>query len=323
VSTPIYRPLVNAGEYPLFHAYVPPPTSGVGARSRTFDEYVADGDYPPEWVWIAERDGQVIARAAFWAPPGSPVPWGVDYFDPGVGADRVEIGAALLRAAYAALVPPDYAAPPHPDTGRPDYHLFLPADWRERPEARADATDRIAAAELAGLNRTVERLNLRWTVADGLPPRSGRLRFVPAADRHDELLAAVMRVNTATLDAHARDDVVRLGAREAAMKMLREGETLPYGVGRRWWRLAFAPDGDTVGFVLPARNPSPSLWYIGVVPEHRGHQYSDDLVTEALHIFTDAGEAQVDDNTDLGNAPMAASFDRCGYRVIGRRIVFV
>jgi hypothetical protein len=98
LSTTVYRPLADASEYFLFTSY-PEPTTGVGARSRTFAAYVADGDYPPRFVWIAERDGQVIARAAFWAPAGSPVPWGLDYFDPGHGSDRVEIGAALLGAA--------------------------------------------------------------------------------------------------------------------------------------------------------------------------------------------------------------------------------
>jgi len=59
------------------------------------------------------------------------------------------------------------------------------------------------------------------------------------------------------------------------------------------------------------------------VPEHRGHHYSDDMVIEALHIFTAAGEQMAYDNTDVGNAPMAASFARVGYRVVGRRIIFV
>jgi hypothetical protein len=60
-----------------------------------------------------------------------------------------------------------------------------------------------------------------------------------------------------------------------------------------------------------------------VVPEHRGHRYSDDLVAETLHIVTEAGEDRMQDATDVGNAPMAASFARVGYRVTGRRIVFV
>ena len=35
-------------------------------------------------------------NAAFWAPPGFAHPFGLDWFDPGAGPDRVEVGAALL-----------------------------------------------------------------------------------------------------------------------------------------------------------------------------------------------------------------------------------
>jgi ribosomal protein S18 acetylase RimI-like enzyme len=319
VSPPIYRPLADAGEYPLFLSY-PTPTSGVGARSRDFMDYVAAGDYVPGRVWVAERDGAIVARAAFWAPPGESLPWGVDYFDPGTGPDRIEVGAALLRAAYDALVPPDYAVPPHPDSGRPDYHLFLPPDWREHADARRDAEDRIAAAARAGLVPFVERLNLRRTL-DGLPPRSGRLRFVSTAGRHEELVAVMMRVNESTLDAHVRQDMAREGPRAAVERMLTDALDLPGAADRDWWRLAYTPAGDPVGFVLPVCTSMPTLWYIGVVPEHRGRRYSDDLVTEALHVVSAAGENAMQDSTDIGNALMAASFARCGYTVMGRRII--
>ena len=319
MSRLIYRPLADASEFALFTAF-PEPTSGVGARSRTFAEYVADGDYRPEHVWIAERDGAVVARAAFWTPPGSSVPESVDFFD----FHDVEVGAALLRAAYPVIAPPGYHTQRHPVGGRPDYHLFLPADWRERPDARRDAEARIAAAELAGLKQFVERLNLRWTPDCGLPDRPGRLRFEPAAERHEELVATIMRVNESTLDAHVRRDAERVGAREAVEAMLAEVDTAPNAVGPEWFRLAYAAStDDVVGFVLPARSPFATLYYLGVVPEHRGHHYSDDMVIEALHIFTAAGEQMAYDNTDVGNAPMAASFARVGYRLVGRRIIFV
>ncbi len=329
MSDLIYRPLADEGEYALFTSF-PEPTSGVGARSRTFAEYVANGDYLPERVWIAERGGTVVARVAFWTPPGSPVPESVDYFDFGPDPEDIEIGAGLLRAAYSVMAPPGYSSQRHPVGGRPDYHLFLPADWRERPDARRDAEARIAAAELAGLKRFVERLNLRWTPDCGLPDRPGRLRFVPAGDRYDELVATIMRVNESTLDAHVRRDIGRVGARAAVENMLAEAETLPDGVGRDWWRIAYAagPDDaagtdDVVGFVLPARAQFATLYYLGVLPEHRGYHYSDDMVIEALHIFAAAGEPMAYDNTDLENAPMATSFARVGYRVVGRRIIFV
>jgi len=319
LSDLLIRPL-TAADLDLFNHYPDPPTSGVGGRSRTFDEYVAVGDYRPEWTWVALRGGVVIARAAFWGPPQAPHPFSLDWFDPGTGPDRVDVGAALLRTAYAAIVANGYTAAPHPDAARPDYHLFLPAGWRERPDAYADATDRIAAAEQAGLHRLVERLNLRWRAADGLPPRSTRLRFTPAP--HDPVVADVLvRVCTGTLDSYATRDVARYGLRRACELTVDEVAGMPGE--RHWWRLAYHASGELVGLVLPTRNSATAtLGYLGVVPEHRGHHYCDDLLAEALHIFTETGETEVTDSTDVDNAPMAASFARIGYTLTGRRIIF-
>ena len=98
---------------------------------------------------------------------------------------------------------------------------------------------------------------------------------------------------------------------------------MPGGTGWDRWRLARTPDGTAAGIVLGTRNTvGATIGYLGVVPEHRGKRYSDDLVIEALHIFTAAGEPEVFDGTDVGNAPMAASFARCNYEVSGRFMVF-
>jgi GNAT superfamily N-acetyltransferase len=318
VSDVVFRPLA-AGELDLFHAYPAEPGAEVGERSRSYDEEVAGGEYRPGWVWVALRGGEVVARAAFWAPAGFPHPFSLDRFDPGVGPDRVDLGAGLLRAAYAALVPPDYTAPPHPAGGRPDYHLFLPADWRDQPVARAAATTRIAAAERAGLRLFVQRLNLRWTSADGLPPRSTRLVFTEATD--DRVVTDVLaRVCTATLDAYAQRDIAEVGRRRAAEQTIEEVAAMPGG--RAWWRLAHDQAGALVGIVMPTRNSSTAtIGYLGVVPEHRGRHYSDDLVTEALHLFAAAGCTEANDNTDIGNTPMAATFARVGYHVTGHRMI--
>jgi RimJ/RimL family protein N-acetyltransferase len=258
----------------------------------------------------------VIARAAFWGPDDAAHPWSVDRFDPGTGPDRVEVGTELLRRAYTALA--------KDDKNRPDYHLMLPADWRERPDARADAEDRIAAAEAVGLTHFVERVNVRWTPADGLPPRPGRLRFTPAADDPDATRRALAGICTDSLDAYAHRDVERYGLAKAVEVTIEELEQMPNGTGWERWRLAHATDGDLVGIVLATRNPrGGTIGYMGVLPEHRGRHYSDDLVIEALHVFVDGGETVVHDATDVGNAPMAASFARVGYRVTGRRIVYV
>ncbi|HEY0636588.1 MAG TPA: GNAT family protein [Pseudonocardiaceae bacterium] len=320
MSDPTYRPL-RAGEHHRYESYGPPPASGVGVRSRSFAQCVGEGEYPPGWVWIAERDGAVVARAAFWAPPGHEHPHTLDFFDPPAhGDDRVEVGAALLRAAYAALVPPDYRGALGND--RPDYHLLLPTDWRERPDALADAELRLAAAEAAGLEFFVERLSLRWTPERGLPPRPGRLRMTPVAPADDATAVDLLaRLCAASLDAYALRDVRRYGLRDAAVRTL--ADTEEYG-DRRWWRIGRLPDGEPVGIVLPVRvTHFATHAYVGVVPEHRGHRYSEDLVIEGLHLFTEAGETLVQDATDVANTPMAAAFDRIGYELTGRRIVML
>jgi ribosomal protein S18 acetylase RimI-like enzyme len=318
MSDLFFRPL-RAGEFGLFSRFAAA-AAGVGARSRTLEEYFAAGDFRPEWTWVAVREGAVVARAAFWAPAGYRHPFSLEWFDLGGGSDRVEVGAALLRAAYAAVVTPDYFAPSHPDGDRPDYHLFLPADWRERPDAHAEATDRIAAAEQAGLRFSVERLNLRWTPAQGLPARSTRLRFTAATDNR-LILDALAGISTDTLDIGTQHDIQQLGLRPAAQARLDKLAGMPGG--RDWWRLAVHPRGDLVGILMPTHNgTTATIGYLGVLPEHRGQHYSDDLVTEALHLFTAAGETEATDNTDVGNTPMAASFARVGYRVTGRRMIF-
>jgi RimJ/RimL family protein N-acetyltransferase len=305
-----YRALAE-GESHRYHAYGEASASGVGARLTSFDE---EG-YRPGWVWIAERDGRVVARAAFWGPADAERPWQVDRFDPGTGPDRVEVGAELLRRAYAALSPAD--------GDRPPYQLRLPVDWRDRPDARADAEDRIAAARSAGLVPFVERISVTWKPAYGLPPRPGRLRFQPGAEDADTVRDVLGRICTDTLDAYAKRDVERYGLAKAVEVTVEELEEMPNGTGWERWRIARTPDGEVVGIVLGSRNPSAAtIGYMGVVPEHRGHHYSDDLVIEALHVFTEAGETLVNDATDVGNAPMAASFERCGYVVTGRLMVF-
>jgi RimJ/RimL family protein N-acetyltransferase len=323
MSDVIFRAL-REGELSRFQDYAHPPRSGVGARSRTYEQFVADGDYRAGWVWVAERDGAVVARAAFAAPPGEALPWSLDWFDTAPGPGGVAAGANLLRAAYAALVPSDYATPPHPDGGRPDYHLFLPADWRDRAETRRDAEDRIAAAERAGLRFFVERINLRRTADAGLPPRSGRLRFTPASDDPEALSEALTAICSDTQDAYARRDADRHGPGEAARIILDEVAEMP-GPGRDWWRLARRPEtDDVIGVVLPTRNPyAATIGYLGVVPRHRGKRYADDLVAEALHLFSEAAEPLVDDATDVSNAPMVAAFVRNGYHVVGHRVILV
>ena len=87
--------------------------------------------------------------------------------------------------------------------------------------------------------------------------------------------------------------------------------------------MAYTPDGKLVGFTIPSANEdTPVIGYLGVVPEMRGHGYARDLLAEATRILADQGASRVRADTDVTNLPMAATFDRTGYRNFAVRLIF-
>jgi RimJ/RimL family protein N-acetyltransferase len=92
---------------------------------------------------------------------------------------------------------------------------------------------------------------------------------------------------------------------------------------RAWWRVAERPDGQVVGFGFPSRNTDlPVIGYLGVLPEHRGHGYVDEILAGITRFLAlEAGAKVIRADTDLVNRPMAAAFERAGYRNFARRLV--
>jgi ribosomal protein S18 acetylase RimI-like enzyme len=307
------RPLAD-GELDLFDTLaLDGPT--FGPPGRDFLATAADRHYRPEWTWVARRGDRVVARAAWWGGPDDAHPVALDWFDLGPDDDRIAVGAELLRRAH------DSGAVRSADGSLAPFHLFLPPDAHDRPEIEAAVDERIAAASQAGLRPFVERLRFEWQRSAGVPAPSGRLRFGPAPD-DDALLALLERINVGTLDAHARRDLDDHGPTAAARTQLEDMGWLP--APRSWWRTATTADGDPVGMVMPSRNfEFPVIAYVGVVPEQRGQGYVDDLLAEGTAVLAAEGVDVVRADTDTGNAPMAASFVRAGYRVVARRIVMV
>ncbi|TDC06754.1 GNAT family N-acetyltransferase [Streptomyces sp. 8K308] len=260
---------------------------------NVYDTVAAGGEYRPEWTWVAERAGTVVARAAFWGGPDDEEPVALDWFD---FTDRAA-GVELLRSVPL----------------RADYELILPPGWREDPPARSAAGARLAAATDAGYRPLVERYRYVWTPAAGLPESTGRLVLRPEPD--DEVVLEVLRrVHSMTLDAHALRAVERGGVELAAREELDFFRWCPSP--REWWRLAFTPAGELVGIQVPARNPvGPCVGFVGVVPEQRGHGYGYDLLVECTRQLVAEGAERIAAATDVGNVPMAAAFARAGYPV--------
>lgn len=173
--------------------------------------------------------------------------------------------------------------------------------------------------ERTGTSLFVERLRFQWHPGTPLPEPSGRLGFRPVRDT-EEILDLMTLVLDGTLDAHSRDDLTRMSAREAAVKHF-EDELAHYRSPQDWWRIATLPDGEPVGFVTPARNNyNPIIGYLAVLPKHRGNGYIDEILTEGTRTLSAQDVPRIRAGTDLGNTPMANAFQRAGYLNFERTI---
>jgi RimJ/RimL family protein N-acetyltransferase len=281
---------------------------------------LAAGRRRPEWMWVALCGDQVVARVAWWTRTAGDPPLMLDVFDidDGVAESErpqlLEIGLELLRTATAATVPDGSQSP--------QYGRFIPPDWREVPESRRVVEDRMTVLERTGARLFVERLRLEWVPRAGVGASGGRLGFRPVRDTA-ELMDLMTSALDGTLDAHNRDDLSRMTAREAAAKHY-EQELALYSSPREWWRVATLPDGTAVGFVIPARNSyNPIIAYLAVLPEHRGNGFIDEILAEGTRILAEQDVPRIRASTDLGNVPMAKAFQRAGYVNFGREINMV
>jgi len=170
----------------------------------------------------------------------------------------------------------------------------------------------MAVLERTGARLFVERLRLEWRPGSPLPEPSGRLMLRAVQDA-GELLTMMTLALDGTLDAHSRDHLARMSPREAAVRHY-EDELARYTSPRDWWRIAALPNGQPVGFVIPARNDyNPIIAYIAVLPAFRGHGYIDDILAEGTRVLARQDVPRIRASTDLGNTPMANAFQRAGY----------
>ncbi|MFK0171621.1 GNAT family N-acetyltransferase [Streptomyces sp. NPDC090306] len=275
---------------------------------------LALGRRRPEWMWVALRGDRLLARAAWWGRPGGGPPVALDILDIDDGTtphDHTDIGVRLLRTAMAATLPGGSLPP--------EYGRFVPPDWRENTVSRRAVEARMAVLERTGARFFVERLRLEWRPHSPTPTLHTGLVFRPPVDA-EELVSLMAVALDGTLDAHSRDDLTRMSAREAAVKHY-EDELARYTSPRDWWRIATLPHGAPVGFVLPAHNGyNAIIAYIAVLPAHRGNGYVDGLLAEGTRILAEQNVRRIRASTDLANVPMAQAFRRAGYVNFERQI---
>lgn len=292
------RPTVPADLDHVTSWIVTEPVGWIPADRYLLD--LAEGMYRPEWTWIAEYGGQVVGRALWWGPRDSVHPVALDCLDvdSAVG-DRAAVAAGLIRAALAGFPQPV------------QYAIKAAGGWRDDPATSTAVGWRRAAAHAAGLTQEVERLQFEWAPADGVPPATGALRFAEGSD--EEFLALFARIAEGSLDAQTRASLAAKGVDTTARE---EMDFYLRAPGKReWWRIACTHEGEVAGMAIPSATPyNVNVGYLGVVPEFRGRGYVDEVLAEITRIHAANGEQRVTATTDVGNAPMAAAFERAGYR---------
>src|SRR5215217_5558937 len=292
--------------------------AGIPDQRREVERYLermcAAGSMRPEWCFVVEEEGEgPLGRVAFWTLPGMEEPFALVLLDVPWDGDFVGVGTRLLedvlneaRGLGAKEIGHVLDAPPM----RPQFQHY--------PE------DRVELLRNVGFAFRRETVRFEWR-GEQPPAVPDRLSFRTLEEVGEETFVdAMRRVSEGTLDREIREERERLGPQGAAREFFEDARRVKYEPS--WWRLAYAPGGELAGLVMPAEPPAfLTVFYVGVVPEMRGRGYVDDLLEAGTATLLGArarggDERTLQADTDVANAPMAAAFERAGWRrFAGRR----
>jgi GNAT superfamily N-acetyltransferase/RimJ/RimL family protein N-acetyltransferase len=301
---------ISPGELDLFVEAAGSPDHHREVR-QYLESMISTGSMRPEWCFVAEEQDLPLGRVAFWTLPGLQAPLALVLLDLPWEGDHV--GTRLLgdvlneaRTLGAKEIEHVIDAPPM------------------RPQFQHHPETRVALLEHSGF--AFRRATDRFEWREGKRPLvHDRLTFCTLEEVGEEaFIDAMIKVSEGTLDREIREERDRLGPRRAARGFFEDAQRVKHA--HSWWRLAYTPEGDLIGLVMPAEPPTfLTIFYVGVVPQMRGRGYVDDLLAAGTATLLDARESDEYEkplraDTDVSNAPMAAAFERVGWeRFAGRR----
>jgi predicted N-acetyltransferase YhbS len=305
---------VCAGELDLFVEAARDP-----GHCREVEQYLenmfAAGSMRPEWCFVAEEEQEdcPLGRVAFWTLPGMEEPFALVLLDVPWDGDYIGVGTRLLRDVLEKARALGAEEIEHVVDDPPMHPQF-----QHRPERRVELLERVGFA--------FRRETWRFEWRGGDPPAvTGRLSFRTLEEVGEDAFGEAMRiVSEGTLDREIRGERERLGAKRAAQEFFEDARRVEHDPA--WWRLAYTPDDDLAGLVMPAEPPGfLTIFYVGVVPGMRGRGYVDDLLAAGTATLLEARMRDGDEkplraDTDVANGPMTAAFGRAGWaRFAGRR----
>jgi len=156
-----------------------------------------------------------------------------------------------------------------------------------------------------------------WEPGRPVPNHASRLRFRPAPTGW--LAEALSEVLATSLDSADQLAVAENGAHRAATVLLALSSP-HFEQEPDWWQLAQTQGGEPVGFVLCSifarsggQPPEGTIFYMGVLPVHRGNRYGRELLDQATRTLIRIGVSRILCDTAACNTPMIAAFRNAGY----------
>jgi ribosomal protein S18 acetylase RimI-like enzyme len=159
-----------------------------------------------------------------------------------------------------------------------------------------------------------------WTPGCPTPGPESRLRFDAAEPAWlEQAVASVMETSA---DESDQASVAELGGPGAARELL-AFDSGYFEVRPGGWAHAVNALGERVGFLLLALLKPDRYWkegqaqgtiyYMGILPDHRGKGYGADLLDEATRALRGADCWRVFCDTGSRNEPMLRTFRKAGY----------
>jgi RimJ/RimL family protein N-acetyltransferase/predicted N-acetyltransferase YhbS len=289
--------------------------AGLPDHQREIKQYLKNmfdaGSMRPEWCFLAEEGDHPIGRIAFWTLPGMEEPFALVLLDVDWEGDYAAVGTRLLRYTLDAARA----------LGAEDIEHVIDAP-PIRPQFQHHAQERIELLKSAGFYLRRETGRYEWGGTEP-PTEPERLSFHSLEEVGEEsFIEAMENVSEGTLDREIRAEREKLGTNRAAQEFFDDASRVQHDAS--WWRLAYAPNGELAGLIMPAEPPGfLTIFYVGVAPGMRGRGYVNDLLAAGTATLLEAkskNDKPLIADTDISNAPMAAAFERAGWtRFAGRQ----
>lgn len=299
----IVRP-IQALEISLFAERAAGPDRGFAPEDAAeFMEWLdarwLDGTSAPALCFVAESENATLASLVFWRHAD------MAHVEHLRGSD--EVCGELLKAAIPSV------------RSHGIRRVWAEAVTPPTPEERADAMGRICAAADLRANPPGVRIQIHAEAVTDDFATDLALRTFEEAGR-GAFIDAMARCTTETLDPEIARNVAELGPRGDAEQRI--DRLLDLDGERAWWQLAYSPDGDLAGMVLPSHAGGYVIGFVGVVPNWRGRGVARQLVQCATATLLASGAHRVRADASSTNKPMLRAFERAGFRPFATRHVW-